>query len=154
MIGGTPDLQSDISNLTVDAVQGLQVPNAIGLMQQRKAAGELGDVVVVHLGDNGYFTSSEFDQIMQTLSGVRKVIFVNVKVPRQWESANNAVISNGVHRYANTVLVDWHDASENHPEYFWDDGIHLRPNGAEAYANLISAEVKQVEASLQGSDAG
>jgi lysophospholipase L1-like esterase len=34
--------------------------------------------------------------------------------------------------------VDWYSASYGHPEYFWD-GLHLTPQGAQAYADTIAA---------------
>jgi hypothetical protein len=40
------------------------------------------------------------------------------------------------------VLVDWHGTSAGHPEYFWD-GIHLTPQGARAYADVISAACEE-----------
>jgi hypothetical protein len=69
------------------------------------------------------------------------VVFVNLKVPRDWEGPNNTVIAEGVARYPNTVLVDWHTASVDRPDFFWDDAIHLRPEGAQYYAQLIAAFV-------------
>jgi hypothetical protein len=52
------------------------------------------------------------------------------------------VLADGVTRYPNTVLVDWNAASAGHPEFFWDDGIHLRPAGAQAYAHLIAGQIQ------------
>jgi hypothetical protein len=78
---------------------------------------------------------------MRILSGVDRVVFVNVKVPRSWEEPNNEVISEGVERYPNAVLVDWHSASANHPEYFYRDGYHLRPKAQRIYADLISSHL-------------
>jgi peptidoglycan/LPS O-acetylase OafA/YrhL len=140
MLGAVGGLQKDIKGLTVvDAQVGLQVYDAINILKSRRAAGQLGSVVVVHLGNNGTFTRQEFDQIMRVLSGVDKVVFVNVKVPRSWEAPNNQVISEGVERYPNTVLVDWYSASVNHPEYFYGDGYHLRPGAQKVYADLVSS---------------
>jgi hypothetical protein len=34
--------------------------------------------------------------------------------------------------------MDWLRLSQSHPEYFYDDGIHLRPAGQVAYAQLIA----------------
>jgi hypothetical protein len=79
--------------------------------------------------------------MMQTLAGVPLVVVVNVKVPRSWQNGNNAVIADGVSRYPNTVLVDWYDASVNQPNLFWGDQIHLRPEGARAYASLIASAI-------------
>ncbi|MFN8567123.1 MAG: hypothetical protein U0Z44_06280 [Kouleothrix sp.] len=79
---------------------------------------------------------------MQLLADTRLVLFVNVKVPRRWEAPNNAVIADGVQRYPNTLMVDWHAASARPAELFWRDGIHLRPRGAELYANLIAGALR------------
>ena len=37
----------------------------------------------------------------------------------------------GVKKYKNAVLLDWHGYGGAHPEFFYDDGIHLRPEGAD-----------------------
>src|SRR5829696_1058031 len=82
MLGAVPRLQKDIKGLgVVDAEAGLQVYDAIRILQSRRATSQLGSLVIVHLGNNGAFTKQEFDQIMHVLSGVDKVVFVNVKVP-------------------------------------------------------------------------
>ena len=144
MLGAVRGLQKDIRGLTVvDAEVGLQVYAATDILKSRRASGQLGDVVVVHLGNNGTFTTREFDQIMRTLSGVDRVVFVNVSVPRTWEEPNNQVIAEGVERYPNTVLVDWHAASADRPELFYKDGYHLRPEGQRIYADLISAHLSE-----------
>jgi peptidoglycan/LPS O-acetylase OafA/YrhL len=142
MLGAVPRLQKDIRGLgVVDAEVGLQVYDALGILRSRRASGQLGRLVIVHLGNNGTFTRQEFDQIMRVLSGVDKVVFVNVKVPRSWEETNNEVISEGIERYPNAVMVDWYAASANHPEYFYSDGYHLRPRAQKVYADLLSSHL-------------
>jgi hypothetical protein len=44
----------------------VQTANAIDRLRARKDAGQLGQVVV-HVGNNGVFTSSQFDDMMQVL---------------------------------------------------------------------------------------
>src|SRR5262249_49347518 len=97
--------------------------------------------VVVHLGNNGTFTGRQFDQLMAVLDGVRRVVFLTVKVPRPWEGPNNAVLAEGVRRYPGTVLVDWHEAAADQPQLFWSDGIPLRPEGVRLYPRLIADAV-------------
>src|ERR671920_1210557 len=144
MLGAVGGLQKDIKGLTVvDAEVGLQLYDAIAILKSRRAMGQLGEVVIVHLGNNGTFTKHEFDQIMRALSGVDTVLFVNVTVPRPWEEPNNEVISEGVERYPHTVLVDWHSASADRPELFYRDGYHLRPEGQKIYADLVSAHLPE-----------
>ena len=140
MLGAVRGLQKEIYGLTViDAEVGLQVNAATDTLRYRRASGQLGEVVIVHLGNNGAFTKGQFDKIMRILSGVDRVLFVNVTVPRTWEEPNNEVIAEGVERYPTAVLVDWHSASADRPEIFYSDGYHLRRGGERLYADLISS---------------
>ncbi|MFQ5472805.1 MAG: hypothetical protein ACE5FA_07975, partial [Dehalococcoidia bacterium] len=84
-------------------------------------------------------TVADLRLMMEVLADVRLAVFVNVKVPRSWEGGNNTVLSSGVPRYANAVLVDWYSASINKPGLFWDDEYHVRPQGARLYASLIAS---------------
>ena len=138
MLGAADELVSDIPNLDLDAKVGLQVSEAIQILQSRINSGQLRQVVVLDIGNNGPMTSDQFDQVMSVIGDQRHVIFVNLRVSRAWESPNNDIIAAGVSRYSNASLLDWHDATVNHPELFWDDGIHLRPVGANYYAMLIA----------------
>ena len=142
MLGAAPSMAAAIPNLEVDAAVSRQVSNGIDILTERRDAGTLGDVVIIHLGTNGTFTSGQFDDMMSILSGVQRVVFVNLKVPRDWEGDDNSVIADGVSRYPNAVLVDWHDVGSAHPEFFYDDEIHVRPDGAEFYAQLIAPDVR------------
>ena len=144
MIGAIDALQRKITNLAlIDAQGSRQPPDAVDILQKRHAASQLGDVVIVHVGNNGPFTKAQFDEMMQVLTGIRKVVVVNLTVPPRVEDPiavpNNAVLDSGVQRYPNTVLVDLHAASVNHPEFFGEDGIHLTLEGTQAYAGLIAA---------------
>jgi peptidoglycan/LPS O-acetylase OafA/YrhL len=137
MVGASDDLARNLPNLDLDAQVGLQVPQAIKILQERRDAQQLNQVVVLDIGNNGWLTSDQFDQVMQVLKGVRRVYFVNLREPRDWEGPNNQVLADGVQRYANATLIDWHAATEGRSDLFWDDGIHLRPEGAAFYASLI-----------------
>jgi peptidoglycan/LPS O-acetylase OafA/YrhL len=142
MIGAAAELQRALGDPDINAEVGRQAPAVVDVLRQRRAAGQLGDTVVVHIGSNGFLTSEQFDEMMQELAGVRRVVFVNVKVPRPWEGPNNEVLADGVRRYAkNAVLVDWHAASAGWPELFVEDGYHLQLEGQRLYADLIAAQV-------------
>lgn len=146
MKGAVGALQQEIPNLGVIDVQGsLQAPAAIDILQQRSAAGQLEDVVAVHIGNNGPFSAEKFDEMMRVLAGVRKVLVVNMTVPPDVNNPiavpNNAMLAEGVRRYPNTVLVDWHAVSAGHPEFVERDGIHLTLQGAQAYADLIATHL-------------
>lgn len=138
MLGAANQLAEALPNAEVDAAVSRQVSDGIAVLEARRQAGTLGDVVIVHLGTNGSFTSGEFDQIMEILAGVQRVVFVNLKVPRDWEDGDNAILADGVTRYPNALLVDWHTIGGTRPEFFYEDSIHLNPDGAAYYAQLIA----------------
>lgn len=141
MLGAAEQMQDALGALAMDAAIGRQVAAAIEILRAREASGQLGETVVLQLGNNGTFSASQFAEVMKILGPERRVIFVNVKVPRPWEGPNNAVIAEGVRRYPNAALVDWHSASAGVPGLFWDDGIHLRPKGARLFTELILASI-------------
>jgi hypothetical protein len=120
-------------------VESRQFADGIDVLQRLKDAGTLGHVVIVHLGTNGTVDPRDFDRMMDLLADREKVIVVNTRVPRPWEGQVNETLAAGVERYENTVLVDWHAYGLAHPELFYDDDIHLRPEGADAYAGLLAA---------------
>ena len=143
MLGSAEQLERDIPNLAVmDAAVGLQASAAIDILRSRQASGELGEVVVVHIGNNGVFTAEQLDEMMGVLAGARRVVLVNVNVPRPWALPNNEVLAEGVQRYPNAVLVDWYSASVDHPEYFVEDGVHLQVQGQQVYADLIAERIQ------------
>lgn len=142
LLGMAAPLEQTVGPLDMDAEIGLQVPAALELIRARHDAGRLGNIVLLHLGNNGVYPPGDFDAIMQLLRNVQRVVVVNVKVPRSWEAPNNAVLATGVPRYPNAVLVDWRAASENRPDLFWDDGVHVRPSGASVYVDLINTALK------------
>jgi peptidoglycan/LPS O-acetylase OafA/YrhL len=138
MLGASDTLEGEIEGFTVtDAATGMQAADAIQILAARRNAGELGETVVVHIGNNGPITDEEFDEIMSILEDTPRVVFVNVRVPLSWETSNNELLREKDEEYEKITVVDWNSASYGHPEYFWDDGIHARPEGAEAYADLI-----------------
>jgi peptidoglycan/LPS O-acetylase OafA/YrhL len=140
MLGAARQLSQAIPGISVDASVGRQVSAGIALLSSWRSSGFLDDVVVVHLGSNGTFTSSQFDQMMGVLSDVRLVVFVNVNVPRSWEGGNNAVLASGTARYGNAVLVNWYAASAG-AGVFGSDGVHLTGQGAALYAGLIAGAI-------------
>lgn len=139
MLGAAYALPAYLGDVEIDAAEGRQAVAALELLRQRKESGVLGDVVVLHIGNNGTFTGAQLNEALQILSDVPAVAVVNVKVPREWEGFNNEAIAQVVPSYPNAVMVDWHGASVNYPGIFYADGIHLQPPGADYYAQVIAA---------------
>lgn len=141
MLGAAAEMKKRIVGLEVDAQVSRHIGAAIEIVRQRREADRLGDVVIVHIGDNGPLKAAQLDSLMQLLADVPRVIVVNLKLPRSWEEPNNRLLAEVVARTPNAVLLDWRAATRDKPELFGRDGIHLGLKGARFYAELVAAQV-------------
>jgi hypothetical protein len=66
-------------------------------------------------------------------------VLVTTREPRSWQDLTNQRLGAAAVGRPNVALVDWHAASEGHPEYFVADGVHLTPVGAQAYAVALAS---------------
>ena len=139
-----PYLQQALPSVQVDGKVGRQWGTGTAILAALGAQGRLPPTVVVDLGTNGTVTADQFDSMMGVLGPQRHVVFVTVKVPRVWEDGDNGVLLEGVARYPNAVLADWHSLSQGHLEWFYRDGYHLTPWGSQLLAALIAAYVSIV----------
>ena len=115
----------------------LRAMNVAQLTDVRAESGELGEVILLHIGNNGIIRDSDIDAIV-AIAGERKVVFVNLRVPRDWEGSNNATLAAAASRYANVSVVGWHEFTESNPGVLWTDGIHLNAGAAWSYVGLIA----------------
>jgi hypothetical protein len=139
MLGASAGLIEAIPNLEIDAAVARQADKDIEVLRARRDAGTLGDVVILHIGNNGIITEAQFREVMDILSGVSRVVWVNLKLPdRYWEGPNNDLLAVEVPLYSNATLVDWHAAGNARPDVFIEDRIHLKSDGPYYYAGLIA----------------
>jgi lysophospholipase L1-like esterase len=82
-------------------------------------------------------TEADLKPILDSLSDRRRVVVVNVQVPRVWMKPSNKIINSLVKNYPNVRLADWYTTSKGHRGYFVADGVHLTHKGAYVMANLI-----------------
>jgi hypothetical protein len=143
MLDYQTDLQQDVPGVEVEAAVSRQWYEGEEVLQQLRAEGQLGSVVVVALGTNGPITDADFDAMMSILAGASRVVFVNIVVDKPWQDPNNEVLSSGVARYPNTVLANWYALESQNPDWVYSDGTHLPIGGpgAQALAALIASEV-------------
>ena len=92
--------------------------------------------VVWALGNNGYAQEEDVRQLIECV-GDRPVYLVTVREVNGLTDSNNALFRRMAEEYDNVEIIDWYAESEGHSEYFWDDGTHLRPEGADVYAQMI-----------------
>jgi lysophospholipase L1-like esterase len=141
MLGAKAALEQRMPGILVDAAVNRQVKGGAELATALVAQGRIGRAVIVHLGTNGVTTQQQFDELMTSLAGVPRVVMLNTKVPRPWEGRVNGLIADTVQKYPNVVFVDWKTQGGANKAWVWNDGIHLRPEGATAFADLIAQAV-------------
>ena len=139
MLSAVGELRRVVGPIDIDAQIGRHTSTTIALLRARLDAEQLSPIVIIQTGDNGYLSVQEMRTMLALLGGVRRVVFINLHVPRAWEQNNNDILRGESQGRPNVVLVDWSTASAGHAEYFWNDGMHLRPEGARAYATLVAA---------------
>ena len=131
------DISTISDQVTVSAAKNRQWYELRGIIRDLDRQNEIGEIVVIHLGNNGVIDESIINESLELLHDARKVLLINVRVPRRWENKVNNLLSEAVIRFENTELLDWYSLSNNKPEYFSRDGVHTIPTGARYYVDAI-----------------
>jgi len=134
-----------LPGIVIDTKIGRQLTEAQAVVYQLKAQGRLGNRVIIELGTNGPFTKEQLVALLNSLEGVQQVFLVNTRVPRPWEDVVNTTLAQVAANRPHTTLVDWYTASAGHDSYFYPDGVHLTPIGAQSYANLVAGTVRPIK---------
>lgn len=140
LLGAKPCLKG--TDVKVNAMENRTMTEGAALIEQKAAEGTLPPRVLVALGTNGPFGFKALDRIMRAAGPDRSVYFVTVELPDSYtyEGDVNQRLRAMPGRWPNAHVIDW-NASVFTPGLY-PDGIHLNPEGCQAYANLV----------LQGSD--
>ena len=102
------------------------------------------NTVVMDVGNNNRITRESLVQLLDLVKNQSHVILLNTSVPRGWKDANNALINEVIPLYPNVTLIDWANISNNHPEFFAPDGVHLNDNGSDVYVAAIIEALQSV----------
>ncbi|MGN6333075.1 MAG: acyltransferase family protein [Motilibacteraceae bacterium] len=141
MSGAAAALARALPGIRVDAEEGRQVRDAFAAVRRLAAAGTLAPVVVLHTGSNGPIKRSELEALLTELADRRRVVLVDDHVPRAWERPNEKVIAAAAAAHPNVVVARWNALASAHPDWLYDDGIHVRPGHQADYAALVAAAV-------------
>ncbi|MDQ0049289.1 lysophospholipase L1-like esterase [Paenibacillus polymyxa] len=142
-VGIEPYLKEQLPNMTVDGKVGRQMSQAVKVINELSAQGKLGDQVIIELGTNGPFSKDHLRDVLQSLSGAKQVILVTTRVPKGWQDTVNDTITEVADEFSNVSVVDWHSASVGKDEYFYKDGVHLKPDGSRYYTSLLVAALQK-----------
>lgn len=143
LIDAAPYLDKLLPGIAIDAKVGQQLDQVPPDVPTLRALGAERPVLVIELGTNGPYAAGQLTALLDSMGPPQHVVLVNTRVPKPWEQQVNSTIATVAHAFPHTTVVDWYTASANHPEYFYPDGVHLDPVGAQRYADLIAQAVDQ-----------
>jgi len=130
-------LREAIPDARVDGVIGRSFPHAdealAGIM-----AGGVPNVLIVALGTNPTLTLSQIEAFMQLTDQIDRVVFVNIRIPREWETSTNELIDSLPSRYSKVSVIDWYGYTETRPYLLNDTGYHLTDAAKPEYAEFIA----------------
>lgn len=142
MLGAAPALQELFPNAVIDAKESRQVVQAGSVVDNLASQGELGDIVVIALGTNGTFNSSSGQELIDKIGSDKTIYWVTAYGEHlDWQDDSNAAIEKVADNNDNVTIIDWAAEAPDHPEWFYDDGIHLKSEGQEGYAKLIQDSI-------------
>ena len=137
VLSGRKSLQTSLTSISIDAAVGRQPWEIAKRIQLRRSQGRLADYVVIHMGTNGLVSRKDLSPILSSLRDRKRVVVVNVQVPRVWMKQTNTMINSIISQYPNVRLANWRDASAGHSSYFTSDGVHLTETGGKIFARII-----------------
>ncbi len=141
VLGARNSLRESLGEITIDAEVSRQPKVIAERIQVRKTEKRLSQVVVIHMGTNGTMRDDVLRKTIAGLADRKRVVVVNVRVPRAWMKQNNKIIAQTVTEFPNVRFVDWAAVSEGKKKYFAPDGVHLTKSGGKVFADLINEAI-------------
>jgi hypothetical protein len=140
-LGASKYIKYYIPDAVVDAKVGRKFQEVMGRILDLERKGLLKDTVIIALGTNGPFTVEEGLRVVDYLQSMgRQVVFVNVRVPRWWESYVNATYLELKRVRPSVRIIDWNHVSRSacmNVQCFSKDGYHLTSAGIDLFVRLI-----------------
>ncbi|WP_373285790.1 acyltransferase family protein [Paenibacillus segetis] len=137
ILDAAPFLEKMLPGIVIDGKVGRQMSQAPEVIDRLKEQGRLGNRIIIELGTNGAFNKKQLRKVLHSLRDAKQVIVVNTRVPRKWQDIVNADIAEVSSEFSNTTIVDWYSASKGKGDYFYQDGVHLKREGANYYASIL-----------------
>lgn len=136
LLGASPVVKKALPNSIIDAKESRQVWQAMDSLKSLNQKGQLADTVIIALGSNGTFKERSGQELIDYLGSGRKIYWVTT-YGVQWQDAVNKEIRKLAKENKNIEIVDWAVKAKDHPNWFYNDGIHLNEDGKKVYAKLI-----------------
>ncbi len=141
MVGAAPELLAAFPDATtIDAEVGRRASASADAVRNALSQRPDAETVVVQMGNNGALSTAMIEEVDAAADG-RRVLFVNVRVPKDWEGEVNGLLDEVVPTLDDAAVIDWHGISEGHGDWFLGDQVHLTAAGRAAFADAIASAV-------------
>lgn len=127
-----------------DAYVGRMPSQAFSVFADYAAQGVVGKVVVFACFSNTTPSPDELEGMVASLPQGTQAFLVGTVNPDGFQDAANANLMACAQAHDNVHYIDWPAVcAGNESLYLWDDRTHLRPEGEQAYLDMIARAVAQ-----------
>ncbi len=134
LLAASPGLKKVFPNGYFDGKVSRTIVGGKELLLELENEGKVGNVVICALANNGDYITKRNKDFMEAMKD--KEVFwvdaVKADIPEFNEKFREFAKD-----YPNLHLIGWEEASKEHPEYFYADGIHVKGDGITAYADTV-----------------
>lgn len=143
LLGASQQILDLYPDSVIDASVSRQVLDAPDIIKSLKNDGRLYHTVIIALGVNGQFTQAVGQQVLDTIGSDHRIYWV---IPYganiTYLDKINSVLQALAKANANLTLNDWPSVAVQHPEWFYDDGVHLNIDGQSGFAQFIQQSLQ------------
>lgn len=137
-LGAAPAFKKLCKNAVIDAKVSRQVVQAMDVAKSMDKKGKLGDTVIIALGTNGNFNSATGQKLIDYLGPDRTIYWIDA-YGRDLPGTKD--VNNTIRRVAkannNVHVIAWSKEGPKHPDWFYQDGIHLNITGQKKFAKFV-----------------
>lgn len=142
-LGAAPAFKKIYKNAVIDAKISRQVVQGLDIAKSLEQRGKLGKTVIIALGTNGRFNSSTAQKLIDYLGPDRTIYWIDAygrNLPVQ--KLVNDTIRKVAKANPNVRVIAWSKEGGKHPDWFYQDGIHLNITGQKKYARFVYKSMK------------
>ncbi len=152
LLGAVSEVRSTLTasgwDPTIATFPGLPLSVGAQVLAEQQAAGQLGDIVVIHLGNNLPTSVAGFvhdlDATMAMLADVPFVVWMTIQTFEPSRIQVDAELQAATQRWPNLQLLDWNAAVDVHPDWTGGSNPHLSVAGRIGMAHLIDDRLDQI----------
>lgn len=142
-LGAAPAFQKLQNNVVIDAKVSRQVYQGLDVAKKLYKKNKLGDTVIISLGTNGKFNPATGQELIDYIGADRTIFWVNAYgKDLNFQKEVNQTIREMVKKNRNVHLISWAEEGKKHPDWFYQDGIHLNTKGQEGFAKFIQKQIR------------